>query len=150
MHNYQLVRVAFPKSIRGSKAGVPHPKYGEIVEMGVGTTKAYGAREGDLSKFKPAIGAMGLVMKEDFDARNFAPYGLLDRDMPHNAGAEVSAVAELAAEKVNLQSERDALKAEIEALTKKAKGRKKATSEPEESGMVTTKKQQGTDDSGTN
>jgi hypothetical protein len=51
---------------------------------------------------------------------------------------------------LNLQSERDALKAEIEALTKKAKGRKKATSEPEESGMVTTKKQQGTDDSGTN
>lgn len=148
MHNYQLVRVAFPKAIRGSKAGVPHPKYGEIVEMGVGTARVYEARENDLSKFKPAIGAMGLVMKEDFEARNFAPYGLLERDMPHHTGADVSAVAELAAEKVNLQSERDALIAEIEALTKKAKGRKKANSEPEESGMIQTK--QGTDDSGTN
>lgn len=117
MHNnvYQLVRVAYPKSVRAQKLGMPHPKFGEKVEMGIGTARVYEGGKGTTG-FKAAIGGMGLMMQEDFDSGNYAPYGLTDRDIVRGQAEVINKVAETMVKNADLEKENAKLMAEIEAL----------------------------------
>jgi len=140
-----IVRVAFPKNIRNSRLGIAHPEYGKESVMGSTTAKIY-SNKGD-SAFKAELGRLGYVTKADFEAKNFAPYGILDRDIPKpDATAElISKTTDMAIKNADLEKENEKLMAEIEALKSKkprgkaAKAEPASAPEPEESGFVSTK-----------
>jgi hypothetical protein len=117
MKNHTLVRVAFPKNIRKSKAGVPHPDFGKEITLGDAAIQ-------QISKGKTLyaeLGRLGLIKKEDFIAQNISPYGLTAIDCQGFKKVESD-------ELVQLKAERDALLKKLETNQKTKKNEPRTNS----------------------
>lgn len=94
------VRVALPSNRRTTSDKLTD--FGKEIEMGVA-----------VAQNKRVLGNMGLMLKSDYEAGNFAPYNLKQSDI----GQKESAIAETAI-KVNeeLSAKLDSAQSEIERL----------------------------------
>ena len=110
----KVVRVALPLNRRTTNDKLKD--FGKEIEMGV-----------SVAQNKVVLGNMGMMLKSDYDAGNFAPYNL----KPEHIGRKESAVIEtalkvneeLAAKLESAQDELERLKAELAAKSSRTKSK---------------------------